>query len=202
MLINQNNQVVKTRAFSADPQVVSRMANSYAKGLMDERVLSTYKHFPGHGNTSEDTHLGYAYSDKTLEELHEAELIPFIEGIKNGIPLIMTAHISLPQINGDETPASLSKKIVTELLRDALGFTGIIITDALNMGAISDHYSSSEAAIKAIEAGNDMILMPANLYEAYSGVLSAVKEGYITEERIDDSLFRIIKAKLLLESSN
>lgn len=202
VLTNSENQVVKKRSFGEDPDIVARMAAKLSEGLKDTNVLYTYKHFPGHGNTSADTHAGYAYSEKSLEELYDVELIPFKKGIEEGVPLIMTGHISLPNVTGSDIPASLSYRIVTEILREDLGYEGIIITDALNMGAIVQQYSSSEAAVMAIEAGNDMILMPADFHEAYSGIISAVQEGRISEERIDESLSRIVKEKLLLSAAD
>ena len=196
VLTNPENQVVKFRAFSSDPQVVADMASAVSKGLRGEGVLSSYKHFPGHGNTSGDTHEGYAYTEKTLEELYEVELVPFIKGIEEEVPFMMVGHISLPNVTGSDIPASLSGVIVKDLLRDELGYEGIIITDALAMGAVAEQYSSGEAAVLALEAGNDMILMPVDFHAAYAGVLDAVNEGRISEERIDESLMRIIKTKL------
>ena len=196
VITNQENKVVKNRSFGSDPVVVSNMAAAVAKGLKESGVLPTYKHFPGHGNTSADTHAGYAYSGKSLDELYLDELIPFQKGIEENVPFIMMGHISLPNITGNDIPASISYKIVTELLRNDMNYDGIIITDALNMGAIKQQYSSSEAAIMAIEAGNDMLLEPADFNSAYNGVITAVIEGRISEERINESVLRIIKAKL------
>ena len=125
-------------------------------------------------------------------------MIPFINGIENDVPFIMVGHISFPNIVGDNTPASLSKKIVKDLLIDELHYTGIIITDALNMGAISQEYSSDQAAVKALKAGVDMLLMPADFNTAYEGVLSAVKSGEISEERINESVYKILKTKMTI----
>ena len=197
---NPENQVVKDRSFGSDPNVVSEMASAVAKGLSENGVLAAYKHFPGHGSTAADTHAGYAYTDKTLEELYQNEFIPFQAGIEQGIPFIMAAHISLPQVTGDDVPASLSPGIIAELLRGEMGYQGIIITDAMNMGAIIQQYSSGEAAVKAIQAGNDMILMPEDAKEAYRGVLQAVADGTIAKERIDESVIRIVRTKLQMGS--
>lgn len=196
VLTNPNNQVVRYRSFGSDPEMVKNMTDAVSRGLASKKILATYKHFPGHGNTAADTHAGYAYSNKTKEELYQCELIPFIQGIEDEVPFIMMGHISLPNIVGDDTPASLSKTIVTDLLIDELGYKGLIITDALNMGAVSQQYSSAQAAVKALNAGVDMLLMPADFNAAYQGVLAAVQSGEISEERIDESVEKILKTKI------
>ena len=200
VLTNPNNQVVSYRSFGSDPETVKDMTEAVSRGLASKKILATYKHFPGHGNTAADTHAGYAYSNKTKEELYQCELIPFIQGIEDEVPFIMMGHISLPNIVGDDTPASLSKTIVTDLLIDELGYKGIIITDALNMGAVSQQYSSAQAAVKALNAGVDMLLMPADFNAAYQGVLAAVQSGEISEERINKSVEKILKAKMSLDT--
>ena len=158
-------------------------------------MYGVIKHFPGHGATAGDTHEGYAYTDKSLEELEQQELVPFQNAIENHIAIIMAGHISVPNVTGDNTPSSLSKIMITDGLREKMGFDGIVITDALNMGAISQHYSSAEVSVKVIEAGGDMLLMPENFQEAYQGILEAVQNGTLTEERIDESVRRILKVK-------
>lgn len=200
VLTNPNNQVVSYRSFGSDPETVKDMTDAVSRGLASKKILATYKHFPEHGNTAADTHAGYAYSNKTKEELYQCELIPFIQGIEDEVPFIMMGHISLPNIVGDDTPASLSKTIVTDLLIDELGYKGIIITDALNMGAVSQQYSSAQAAVKALNAGVDMLLMPADFNAAYQGVLAAVQSGEISEERINKSVEKILKAKMSLDT--
>ena len=196
---NPENEVVKERSFGTDSDLVSKMSLEVMKGLQEEKVNAVYKHFPGHGATAGDTHEGYAYTDKTLEELKQCELIPFIKGIEEQVPFIMVGHISLPQMIGDHTPASLSKEIITDLLREEMGYEGLIVTDAMNMGAVVQQYSSGEAAVKTLQAGSDLVLMPENFEEAYKGVLDAVNKGELTEERINDSLKRILKVKLSME---
>lgn len=193
---NPDNQVVKKRSFGSDPQLVSQMCMEISKGLKEHGVYSTYKHFPGHGNTAADTHEGYAYTSKSLEEIRQCELIPFQQAFDNGVSFVMIAHISLPNVVGDNTPATLSSYIITDLLRGQMGFDGIVVTDAMNMGAIANQYSSSRAAVKALQAGADIILMPADFHSAYQGVLNAVEDGTLSQERIDESLRRIIKVKL------
>lgn len=202
VLSNPDNTVVKKRSFGSDAGTVSKMCANVLSGLQKHGVYGTYKHFPGHGATTGDTHAGYACTQKTVEELKACELIPFQDAIDNGISFIMVGHISLPSVTGDEKPASLSEKIITGLLREDMGYDGIVITDALNMGAIVQQHSSSEAAVRTIQAGADLILMPADFHAAYQGVLDAVKNGELTEERIDTSMKRILKVKLQMENGD
>lgn len=199
VLSNPENEVVKTRSFGSDPELVSHMAIAVAQGLEENGVFAVYKHFPGHGMTAGDTHAGYAYSDKTLEEAEACELVPFQKGIESGASFIMAGHISLPQITGEDTPSSLSEYMILDLLRGKMGYDGIVITDAMNMGAIVQQYSSAEAAVKAIAAGADLILMPKDFKEAYAGVIEAIQNGTLSIERIDESLERIIKVKLKMK---
>lgn len=196
VLTNQENTVIGDRSFGADAGRVLCYAGAYSDGLHDNGVLSTFKHFPGHGATKADTHEGFAYTDKTYGELSEAELIPFAGASEAGADFIMVSHISVPNITGDNTPCSLSYKMVTEILRGDLGYDGIIVTDAMNMGAIIGKYTSGEAAAAAINAGVDMILMPQDFHQAAEGVLDAVRCGLLSEERIDTSVRRILEAKL------
>ena len=193
---NEANTVVRYRAFSSDPSIAAEMTAAETEGLMGEGIWPVLKHFPGHGNTTEDSHDGFAYSEKTLEELRQCEFLPFEAGIRAGSPFVMVGHISLPEVTGDDLPASLSKTIITELLRGELEFDGVVVTDAMNMGAVAEHYSSAEAAVMAVQAGADMILMPADFEAAYNGILQAVQEGQITEERLDRSVERILDLKL------
>ena len=196
VLTNPENMVVKDRSFGSDPQLVWQMASQVAEGLESQGIQPVYKHFPGHGATLGDTHEGFAYTDKTLEELRRQELKPFEEAIDAGADCIMVGHISAPTIVGDNTPSSLSERMVQEILRDEMGFEGVVVTDAMNMGAIQNHYSSAEAAVKAINAGVDMLLMPADFEAARQAVIEAVKSGQISQERIDQSVMRIGRMKL------
>ena len=199
VLTNPDNQVVKYRSFSSDPQLVTEMAASELKGLNEQGIIGMYKHFPGHGGTTDDSHEGYAYVDDTLEELKSGAFVPFQDGIDNGIQVIMVSHISCPNVTGDNTPATLSKMMITDILRNNMGFDGMVITDAMNMGAITARYSSSEAAVAALNAGVDMLLMPEDFQSAYQSVLDAVKDGTVSEERIDESVQRILEVKLEME---
>ena len=196
VITNSGNTVIGNRSFGEDPQLVADMTSQVVKGLQDNGVSACLKHFPGHGGTVEESHEGRAYTDKTLEEMEEKELVPFKEGIKAAPDFIMAGHISIPKSLGDNTPASLSEKVLTGLLRDQYGYDGIIITDALNMKAVSGVYSPAEASVKAILAGADMLLMPDDFRAAYNGVLEAVEEGSLSEERIDASVERILRLKM------
>lgn len=196
VLTNPENTVVKKRSFGTEPELVSRMALAYMNGLSEENVAGCLKHYPGHGATAADTHEGYAYIEKGLEELKNSDLIPFIRGIEEGVPVIMAGHISLPDVTGDDMPASLSEKMIADILRTDLGYDGLVITDALNMGAVTQQYTSEEACILALEAGADMLLMPEDFKSAYNGVLEAVSEGRISEEALDEAVKRIIRVKL------
>ena len=198
VLSNTENQVVRKRSFGNNPEMVTNMALAVLEGLQSQGVHGTFKHFPGHGATAGDTHEGYAYTNKSLEELKSYEMIPFEAGIAQNVPFIMVGHISVPTVIGDNTPSSLSHTMITEVLREQMGYDGIVITDAMNMGAIVKSYSSSEAAIRTIKAGTDIVLMPADFESAYQGVLQAVKEGTISSERIDESLRRILKVKIAM----
>lgn len=192
---NPNNTVIGRRSFGSDADLVGAMVEQEVIGLQEQGVYAALKHFPGHGDTSEDSHNGMATSWKTMEEIRTCELIPFQKGIDAGAKFVMVGHISYPNILSSDIPASLSYTMVTDILRTEMGFDGVVITDAMNMGAIANRYHSSEAAVKAVEAGVDLILMPNDFASAYQGVVNAVKEGRISEERINQSLERILKIK-------
>lgn len=196
VLINADNQVIGDRSFGTDPHMVADMAWAFTEGLHDNHVLACYKHFPGHGGTVADSHTGAAGLDRTLEELREAELIPFQDGSRRGVDFIMVSHISDVKVTGGEEPASLSGYFVTDILRGELEYQGIIITDSLSMEAVSKYYTTEDAAILALQAGCDMLLMPGDFVKAYEAVYKAVQDGTIPEERLDESVERIVRAKL------
>ena len=196
---NPANEIVRYRSFGTDPKRVSEMSMAVLDGLMSKGVTGVIKHFPGHGATEGDTHEGYAYTNKTWEELESCELIPFQTGIEQEVPMIMVGHISLPNVTGDETPASLSHEIVTKRLREQMGYDGVVVTDAMNMGAVAENYEPAEAAVKALQAGVDLILMPEDFRAAYQGVMDAVEDGTLSKKRIDQSLRRILRLKLEME---
>lgn len=193
------NSYMGDRTYGADAQTAAPFVVSMMQGLKDQKVTACLKHFPGNGATTQDPHTGIATSDRTAEEFRAEEFAVFQAGIDAGADMIMISHMEAPALTVGSVepymPCSLSKAVVTDILRNELGFEGVIITDALNMGAISNYYSSEEAAIYALQAGCDMLLMPENFEEAYNGVLQAVKDGKISEERIDDSLRRIYRIK-------
>lgn len=183
------------RSFSSDAAVAADMVRAEVEGFRDKKMLCCAKHFPGIGAAAGDSHEGAITIEATNEELETVDLVPFRAAIEAGVPMIMVGHVSLPNIVGDSTPAPLSSAVVQGMLRDSLGYTGIIVTDSLSMGAITDYYTPAEAAVAALKAGCDIPLMPERLDEAYQGVLSAVQAGELTEERIDESLTRILTAK-------
>lgn len=200
VLSNPDNQVVKTRAFGSDPQLVSDMTQKVTEGLISQKIQYSLKHFPGHGSTLGDTHDGFAFTDKTLDELMACELIPFADAITKGADCVMVGHISVPKVIGDNTPSSLSKVMITDVLRHRLNFNGVVITDALNMKAIQEEYTSGEAAVKSFLAGTDLLLMPADFKSAYNAMLTAVTDHTISEERLNESVLRILKLKYKFES--
>lgn len=195
VLTNPDNSIVKRRSFGDDSSKVSDMSVAMADGLRSEGLEAVFKHFPGHGATAGDTHLGAAFTNKSVDELSASELVPFQEAIDDGANFIMVSHISAPGITGHDTPASVSDIMITDILRGRMGYDGIVVTDAMEMGAISQKYTSDEAACLAIKAGADMILMPENFDVAYNGILNAVKSGEISEERLNESVARIVKVK-------
>lgn len=192
---NPDNIVIGKRAFSDDPEVAAPMVTNYLQGLKDAGVAGCMKHFPGHGDTHADTHYGYAESLKTWAEMLNCEMVTFKAGIQWGCPLIMTAHIATPNVTGLSVPATMSSLILQDKLRNELGYQNIIITDGMEMGAITKQYSPAEAAIGSIQAGVDIVLGPLNLVEAFDAVVSAVEDGTLTEERINQSVRRILKLK-------
>lgn len=183
------------RSFSSDPAIAADMVRAEVEGFESAGLLCCAKHFPGIGAAAGDSHDGSITIEKTVDDLEEVDLIPFKAAIEAGVPLIMVGHLSLPNVIGDDTPAPLSAKVVQELLRDKLGYQGIVMTDSLTMGAIADRYNAAEAAVGALQAGCDMPLMPESFSEAYQGVLDAVAAEQLTEERIDQSVTRILTAK-------
>ena len=192
---SEENSVIGNRSFGTDPQTVGEMTAEAVKGFKSQGMLTVLKHFPGHGSTTEDSHQEFAYNNKTEEELKSQDFVPFQSGIEAGADMVMVGHICVPTVTGDDTPSSLSTKVVTDILRGELGFKGLVITDALNMGAISGSYEAAEAAVRALEAGCDLLLMPEDFQAAYQGVLDGVNSGRITEERIDESVKRILEVK-------
>lgn len=191
----EGNTIIGDRSFGSDTNMTASMVSSMVQGMQGAGVSACLKHFPGLGDTVEDTHEGMAATDKTLEDFMAVDFPVYQAGINAGADFIMVGHLSAPNVTGDNTPASLSGKMITEILRGQLGFQGIVITDAMNMSAITEYYTADQAAVMALQAGADMILMPEDFETAYNGVLEAVQNGTLTEERIDESLKRIFRVK-------
>ena len=192
---NPENVVIGNRAFGSSPQLVADMAGQFLLGLKHNDVEGCLKHFPGHGDTKADTHYGYAESLKTWEELLSCEMIPFRKGIENGAEMIMTAHVCLPNVTGESVPSTVSPVILQDKLRGELGFKGIIITDSMAMGAITQEFSPEEAAISAIEAGVDIVLDPADYPSAFEAVVAAVESGRISMDQLDERVDRVLTLK-------
>ena len=192
---NPDNPVIGTRAFSSDPAIAAEMVSAFAAGLREEGIIATVKHFPGHGDTAEDSHSGLAVVYKTMEELENCEFLPFREAASRD--MVMVGHITLPNVTGDMTPATLSRQIVTDILKEQLGFEGLVVTDAMEMGAIVETYGSGTAAVAALQAGCDIILMPENLPEAFDAVLAALEDGSLSMEWLDATVSRILNFKQL-----
>ena len=195
LFTDPHNRVIGSRCFGSDPELVSSMVAAQIRGFHAQGIMTCAKHFPGHGNTAGDTHFGFVKTDRTWQELSECELIPFQSAIDSGSDMIMAAHISAPLITGNTLPASLSHTLITEKLRNEMGFDGVVITDSMAMQAITDSYSPREAAVKSIQAGADIILSPDDYEEAFKGLYQAVKSGRIDEKRIDRSVLRILALK-------
>ena len=193
---NAENTEIGNRSFGSDAKTVSSMVSQEVKGLQSQGVSSTLKHFPGQGQCGEDTHKGYVDLNATIDRLRDVEFLPFKSGIAAGADMVMMSHVAVSQVTGKETPASLTKLMVSDILREELGFDSVIITDAMNMKVITKFYDPDQAAIMAVEAGNDMILMPDNFEQAFEGVLEAVKDGTISESQIDESVSRILSVKI------
>jgi beta-N-acetylhexosaminidase len=196
VLTNPENTEIGDRAFSSSASLTAEMAARFVSGLRETGVAATLKHFPGHGGAYGDSHDGYAESARTLDELRETELLPFVAGIDAGADFVMVSHISLPGIDPSGAPSSLSSAVVTDLLRNTLGFGRIIITDALDMGAVTTMYTEAEAAVSAVRAGADMLLMPQEPEAVAAALKSAVETGELTGERIDESVLRILCVKI------
>ena len=216
-VVENESGPIGNRSFGNNPAKVSELAAGFAKGLTENKAMSCYKHFPGHGagkpdenknkgkkvkvaviDSGIDTHNELNATEKTLEDLLNWDMIPYTNAKSNGIGAIMVSHISIPKISGDNTPASLCYQDLGAILLEKMEFEGLVITDALNMKAVSSYYTSGEAAVLAIQAGNDLLLMPQNYREARESVLTAVKSGLITEERINSSVRKILLWKINL----
>lgn len=194
-VIVEGNTTIGNRSFGTDTNQVADMVAAYVDGLQSTGVSACVKHFPGLGDTGEDTHEGMVTTEKTLDDFTAIDFPVYQKSIETGVNFVMVSHLSVPNVTGDNTPSSISEKMITELLRGQLGYEGIVITDAMAMTAITDYYTADEAAVKALQAGADMILMPEDFEVAYNGVLEAISNGTLSEERINESLQRIYRVK-------
>ncbi|WP_199615492.1 glycoside hydrolase family 3 N-terminal domain-containing protein [Paenibacillus alkalitolerans] len=203
---NADNPIIGIRSFGSDPDLVSELGTAFMKGLQSAGVMASAKHFPGHGDTTEDSHLGLPVVPHNRQRLEQVELRPFREAIKQGVDMIMTAHVAFPAIESRtlrskkdgsnvHLPATLSDKVVTGLLRNELGFQGVVISDAFTMNAISEHFGEEEAVVMAATAGVDIILMPKDITAAFHAIIQAVHKGELEERQIDASVKRILKLK-------
>ncbi|MBQ7801478.1 MAG: glycoside hydrolase family 3 protein [Oscillospiraceae bacterium] len=190
---NPDNPVIGTRAFSAEASAAAELAGAMAGGLNSQGIIAVFKHFPGHGDTAEDSHAGIAVSYKTADEMRQCEWLPFLEADSGDC--VMVGHIAVPEITGSLIPATMSREIVMDILKEELGFEGLVITDALEMGAVTESYTPGEGALAALKAGCDILLMPADLREAFDAVVSAVEEGTYSETKLDETVRRILAFK-------
>ena len=194
--VNNNplNPIINIRSFGEDPRAVAKLVRAYVRGLQDNGMLATLKHFPGHGDTDIDSHIGLPAIRADYTRLDSIELVPFRAGIEAGARVVMSAHIAFPAFTGD-APATLSASVLTGVLRDSLKFAGLVVTDALQMGAIVTKYGAGEAAVRAFEAGSDLLLMPADPDSAIASMLAALQTGRITAARLDASVRRVLEIK-------
>lgn len=196
---NPDNPIINIRSFGENPDDVSSYVSAFIEGAQADkktRVLTTAKHFPGHGDTATDSHMNMATINADRSRLEQVEFAPFRAAIKQGVDAVMTAHIAVPALDNADTPATLSSKILTGILREQMGFKGLIVTDALEMGGIARGFGAGEASVKAMEAGADVLLMPTNPEAAIDAVLGAVRSGRISKKRLDQSVTRILTAKV------
>ncbi len=200
-VLSGNSNGIGNRTFGTDAQTVSDMASEVIRGIQEKDVNAAMKYFPGYGAASSNMS-GFPVINSSLDELKKKEFLPYSNAIAQGLDFIMVGHISVPNVTGDDTPASLSEKMISEVLRKDLGFKGIVMTDYLNDKTIVKNYSAADAAVKAIQAGADLLLEPDDLEAAYEGVLRAVKKGDITEDRLDESIYRILRVKISMQDES
>jgi beta-N-acetylhexosaminidase len=196
---NPANPIINTRSFGEESPAVSRLVAAYVRGAREHGLSTTAKHFPGHGDTGTDSHIALPVTPGCWDRLDTLELEPFRSAIDAGVTAIMTAHVAVPCLEPETgRPATLSSRIMDEVLRDSLGFTGVVVTDALVMGAIVERYGAGESAVLAFEAGSDLLLMPADLRAAVDAMVAAVESGRVSTERLDRSVRRLLELKAAL----
>ncbi len=192
---NPDNPIINIRSFGEDPNAVAALGAAFVRGLQDYGAVATGKHFPGHGDTGTDSHLDLPVIRVGRERLDAVELVPFRAAIAAGMQGIMTAHIAVPEISGETIPATVSKPMLTDLLRSDLGFDGIVFTDAMDMAAVNRLFPRGEAAVRAVLAGADVIVMPRDVKQAIDAIIEAIDEGRLTEARLDESVGRLLRLK-------
>ena len=192
---NPANPIINTRSFGEAPEAVARLASAYIRGASEHGLLTTAKHFPGHGDTGTDSHIELPVLDACWDRLDTLELVPFRAAIESGVTSVMTAHIALPCFDPDAPPATLSSTVMTGILRDSLGFDGIVLTDALDMGAIVNRFGSDESVVLAFLAGSDLLLMPDHIGAAVEAMVTALNSGRISHDRLDRSVRRMLLLK-------
>ncbi len=195
---NPANPIINIRSFGEDPRKVSRLVAEYVRGLHAHGMLATLKHFPGHGDTQTDSHIGLPVITSDYARLDSVELVPFRAGIAAGADVVMSAHIAFPALTGSSEPGTLSAAVLTGLLRDSLRFHGLVVTDALTMGAIVAKYGAGEATVRAFLAGSDLLLMPADPDSALDAMTAAVAAGRISRARLEQSVRRVLDIKRAL----
>jgi beta-N-acetylhexosaminidase len=195
---NPQNRVIGDRAYGKAPEEVSPMVAAAVRGFHEAGVLSVIKHFPGHGDTLEDSHQVTAVYSHDLERLRSFEILPFQAGVDAGADGVMAGHIAAPKITGNNVPAGFQPFFLQDMLRDQMGFDGLIVTDALEMGGVSHAYSAAQAALEAFQAGADILLLPSDPEQAYQAILAACRDNRISEERLNASVRRILQAKTRL----
>ena len=192
---NPQNRVIADRSFGQNSEIVKKMSLAFADGLSSKKIIPVGKHFPGHGDTVKDSHVDLPIIYKDLEELKSMELIPFIEAVRKKLPGLMVAHIAVPRITLDNTPASLSKIMISDLLRNDMNYEGLIMPDSLKMKALSNYFTNEQIYLRCIAAGNDFLLMPQDINEAYNTIYKNVDSGKIPIDRINASVYRILSTK-------
>ncbi len=192
---NPANPIINIRSFGEDPRTVGRLVAEYVRGLHDHGMLATLKHFPGHGDTETDSHIGLPVITAGYARLDSLELVPFRAGIAAGADVVMSAHIAFPSLTGSNDPATVSAAVLTGLLRDSLRFPGLVVTDALMMGAIVAKYGAGEATVRAFLAGSDLLLIPADADSAVAAMTAAVAAGRVTPQRLAQSVRRVLEIK-------
>lgn len=192
---NPQNTVIGNRSFGSNSDIVTKMAFALSDGLKSENIIPVGKHFPGHGDTIKDSHVDLPIVAKTLEELKELELIPFAKAVNQKLPGLMVGHIAVHKVTNSNDPASLSDIMINDILRKDMGYKGIVMPDSLKMKALSNYFTDEDIYLKCINAGNDILLMPQDISKAFNIIYEHVNMGIIKEERINESVRRILSTK-------